>query len=315
MSLFETKVAYRAGTISKPHYIEAMYQWHRCLFDYADLIRGTDISNIEITDGQVIMTSRTTGIKILCNKDDRRVAPIEILNFDFYEQDDFNMIIQLIRGLCNNPRGMINFFDIGANIGWYSLNIAKLFKDIRVFAFEPIPGTFNCLKQNIELNELNNIHSHNFGFSNSEQTTVFYYYPEGSGNASSVNLVGRTDIQKISGYLKKLDDFVSDGSLTIDFVKCDVEGAELFVYQGGIESIKRDNPVIFTEMLRKWSAKFNYHPNEIINLLATVGYRCFVTRDEHLVEFYSMDENTIETNFFFLHTVKHIDLINYLVVG
>lgn len=315
MNLFETKTAYQTGIINKPLYIESMYQWHRCLFDYAELIRGTDISSIEITDGQVIMTSRTTGIKILCNKEDRRIAPIEILNFGFYEQNDFNMIIKLVRMLCSNRDGRINFFDIGANIGWHSLNIAKQFKDSKVFTFEPIPVTFDSLKQNIELNRLNNIHPHNFGFSSCEQTLIFYYYPEGSGNASSTNLAERTDSLEISSVVRKLDDFVFENNLTIEFIKCDVEGAELFVYQGGIESIKRDNPVIFTEMLRKWSAKFNYHPNEIINLLATVGYRCFVTRDEHLVEFYSMDENTIETNFFFLHTVKHIDLINYLVVG
>lgn len=314
MNLFETKIAYRIKTISKPLYIEAMYQWHRCLFDYADLIRDTDISSIEITDGQVIMTSRSAGIKILCNKEDRRIAPIEILNFDFYEQNDFNMIIKLMRMLCSNHEGRINFFDIGANIGWHSLNVAKQFKDAKVFAFEPIPVTFNSLKQNIELNKLNNIHPQNFGFSNCEQTLIFYYYPEGSGNASSTNLVERTDSQEIFGVVKKLDDFVFENNLTIEFIKCDVEGAELFVYEGGIESIKRDNPVIFTEMLRKWSAKFNYHPNEIINLLATVGYRCFVTKEEQLVEFFSMDENTVETNFFFLHTVKHIDLINYLVV-
>jgi len=312
MNLFETKAAYQAGMINKPHYIETMYQWHHCLFDYAEFIRGTDISNIEVADGAVVMTSRTTGIKILCNRDDRRVAPIEILNFDSYEQCDFNMIIKLVQGLCNSGRE-INFFDIGSNIGWYSLNIAKLFKNANVFAFEPIPTTFGCLRQNIELNRLSsNIISHNFGFSNCEQTVIFYYYPEGSGNASCANLAGRADAQKISGYVKQLDDFVSDNNLTVDFIKCDVEGAELFVYQGGIESIKRDNPLIFTEMLRKWSAKFNYHPNEIIDLLTSLGYKCFTTKgqQQQLVEFFSMDENTVETNFFFLHTVKHIDLIN-----
>jgi hypothetical protein len=64
--------------------------------------------------------------------------------------------------------------------------------------------------------------------------------------------------------------------------------------------------LIFTEMLRKWSAKFNSHPNEIIDLLSGIGYRCFATRENHLIEIFSMDESTIETNFFFLHSEKHL---------
>lgn len=53
-------------------------------------------------------------------------------------------------------------------------------------------------------------------------------------------------------------------------------------------------------MLRKWSAKFNYHPNDIIQLLAGIGYRCFTAQNDKLVPFSRMDENTTETNFFFL---------------
>jgi hypothetical protein len=58
-------------------------------------------------------------------------------------------------------------------------------------------------------------------------------------------------------------------------------------------------------MLRKWSAKFHYHPNEIIELLAGLGYRCFTVKAERLVKFAKMDEATLETNFFFLHNNQH----------
>ena len=102
--------------------------------------------------------------------------------------------------------------------------------------------------------------------------------------------------------------------MSVDFIKCDVEGAELFVYQGGIESIQKNQPIIFTEMLRKWSAKFNYNPNEIIDLLFGLGYRCFIAKADQLVEFFRMDDNTIETNFFFLHSDNHSALIESLAL-
>ena len=73
--------------------------------------------------------------------------------------------------------------------------------------------------------------------------------------------------QKVECNVRRMDDFVKDENINrIDFIKCDVEGSELFVYQGGIESIDRFKPIVFSEMLRKWSNKFGYHPNDIINL-------------------------------------------------
>lgn len=312
MNLKDTKSAYFEGQITKPQYINSMYELHLQMLEYADFLKDTDIGKIEITDDGVVMTSRTTGVKIYCDRYDKRLAPLEILNFNFYEKTDFNMIVKLIASLMTQRESEINFFDIGANIGWYTINLAKTFEKIKIFAFEPIPKTFLKLEINVELNLLNNVSLCNFGFSNQEQELIFYYYPEGSGNASSVNLSELDSVETIPCHVKRLDDFTIQNNFQVDFIKCDVEGAELFVFQGGIESIKKHQPIIFTEMLRKWSAKFDYHPNEIIELLSGIGYRCFVAKEEYLVQFFRMDENTVETNFFFLHSVCHRSLISSL---
>lgn len=108
-------------------------------------------------------------------------------------------------------------------------------------------------------------------------------------------------------------EFIDENPVKIDFIKCDVEGAELLVYQGGLETIKRDKPIIFTEMLRKWSAKFNYHPNQIIDLIAEIGYDCFTVCDHNLSRFSLMDDTTLETNFFFLHREKHSQQIQNFI--
>lgn len=299
MSLFECKTKYQTGLIDKPSYIEEMYSLHSKLFEYANFIKHTDISNIEIQDNQLIMKLRSSGIKLLCESLDKRAAPIETLNFDFYEKSDADMIFNLIE-----PQ-MI-FFDIGANIGWYSINVAKRDSTIQVYAFEPIPVTYNILKNNVSLNKTDNVYLYNMGFSETNQELVFYFDPLQSGNASARNLNSHDNIQKIISKTEKLDDFFINNSLNkIDFVKCDVEGAELLVFRGGIETIRKHQPIIFTEMLRKWSQKFDYHPNEIIELFSEIGYRCFNAKNNKLVEFFRMDEETFETNFFFLHSIKH----------
>jgi FkbM family methyltransferase len=309
MNLKDTKSAYFSGQISKPDYIDAMYLQHQNLFNYADFLEDTDIAKIEITDKSVVMTSRSTKVKICCDRQDKRLAPFEILNFNFYEKTDSDMILNLLANLVRQKSEKeVIFFDIGANVGWYTINLAKMFENVKFLAFEPIPMTFEKLKSNVEMN-LVNVDLHNFGFSNQEKELTFYYYPEGSGNASAANLSESVSVQNISCPVKKLDNFTVENSLNVDFIKCDVEGAELFVYQGGIDTLKKNKPIIFTEMLRKWSAKFDYHPNDIINLLREIGYRCFTVKEDKLSEFVEMNEHTKETNFFFLNSLHHAALI------
>jgi len=201
------------------------------------------------------------------------------------------------------------FFDIGANIGWYSLNIGIAKRGVKVFSFEPVPHTYNQLLRNLKFNPCENITPFNFGFSKKSGDFDFYYYPEGSGNASSANLTDRADVERILCKVSTLDEFIQTSNLRIDFIKCDVEGAELFVFQGGLEVIKRNLPIVFSEILRKWSAKFGYNPNEIFKFFSLLGYRTFTVKDNYLVEFYEMDESTVSTNFFFLHAQKHSHLI------
>ena len=107
-----------------------------------------------------------------------------------------------------------------------------------------------------------------------------------------------------------LDHFVKEqGVERIDFVKCDTEGAEKMVFAGGAHVFRELRPVVYTEMLRKHAARFDYHPNEIIEMFAGWGYGCYTSESERLLPFEKMDESTVETNFFFLHREKHRELL------
>jgi FkbM family methyltransferase len=297
-----------SGALNKPEYIQKMYQlYHAQLFEYSKYLAQTDVESIEIRDGKVIMKSRKYGINMLCPEGDYRVAPIESLNFQNYEEKDANIILRLVP-----EQGVV--FDIGANMGWYSLLIARQCKACQIHAFEPIPKTYSFLEQNIKLNQIANIVPHPFGLSDECKDMTFYFYPEGSGNASSANLSERTDAELISCHVERLDDFVDANKLHVDFIKCDVEGAELFAFQGAKKVLQQDKPIVFTEMLRKWAAKFNYHPNEIIELFSSYGYRCFYADQSTLKELSEMTDDTTETNFFFLHCEKHQRQIHELSI-
>lgn len=305
-SLQELRDQHLSGTLSKPEYIQQMYQLrHAQLFEYAKYLKETDVESIEIRDGAVVMTSRKYGIRMQCPEGDHRVAPVESLNFQNYEEKDASMILKLVP-----EQGIV--FDVGANMGWYSLLIARRVKGCQIHAFEPIPKTYSFLTRNIELNQAQSVTAHPFGLSNERKDLTFYFYPEGSGNASSENLSERTDAELVTCHVERLDDFARANKLHVDFIKCDVEGAELFAFQGARETLKRDQPIVFTEMLRKWAAKFNYHPNEIFELFGSVGYRGFYADGGVLRECNEMTDETLETNFFFLYAEKHRQLIDEL---
>ncbi len=297
---------YKNGWIDKHQYMEDMFKIHEYLFQYPALMKNSPVNKIEITGEQVIFTVNADGHNIMlsCDGRDAYSLPLILLNLSETETQEQSMVLKLI-----NDGDVV--LDIGANIGWYSICVLLKRKGVSVYSFEPIKSSFHYLKQNLQLNHLNSDYAYNFGFSNENRSVKFYYDVRFAMASSMANLREDEDTIIEECEIKKLDDFISatPSMKKIDFIKCDVEGAEFFVFQGATETIKKNKPVIFTEMLRKWAAKFNYHPNEIISFMSGFGYQCFTTDGQRLFPFSTMDEGTVETNFFFLHENKHGELI------
>lgn len=299
MSLLAYKKQHESGVLSKKNYMDEMYQLHLRLFEYCEFIKSTDIATIEIQRENIVFKLKN-GIKLQCDIADQGAAPFSILIFNSYEKEELKMIVNLLESNST-------FFDIGANIGFYSISIAHVYNDIKIYAFEPINKTFATLVNNTKLNNINNVTAFNVGFYDENKTLNFYFNPFHSGATSLRNLLKDANVNEVSCSVIRLDDFFQRENIAqVDFIKCDVEGAELLVLKGAVETLQKHKPIIFLEMLRKWSEKFNYHPNDIITFLKNRGYRCFVVKNEKLKEFLLMDENTIETNFFFLNESKHV---------
>lgn len=305
MTIDELKKSFSDGHIGKPEFIETAYEkLHKTLFDYASHINNVDIKEICIDGTGVIFTIRSTGVKVRCQFGDHRSPPIETFNFSDFEPAESRMMEKMFDGHKT-------FYDIGANIGWHSLNISAKSRNANFYCFEPIPKTYGQLKENIRLNCADKISAFNIALSDKVGEQKFYYYTACSGNASATNLSDRADVDEIVCQQTTLDTFIHDNSLPPpDFIKCDVEGAELMVIKGGLNTIKTYRPIIMAEILRKWSSKFNYDPNDIFQLLHDAGYLAFTTDGTDLFEFEKMTDSTKETNFFFLHSNQHKKLIH-----
>jgi FkbM family methyltransferase len=208
-----------------------------------------------------------------------------------YEADELRIALSLIKDGDY-------VLDIGANIGFYSLAIAKRYPHSFIHAFEPIPETFEKLVDNSA--QFKNIYAHNYPLTDKYETIKFFYDRSEPGAASMRNIRETDKAIAIKVNTQTLDG-LAQFFTRIDFIKCDVEGSEIFVIKGGIEAIKEHKPIILMEMLRKWTAKFGYTPNDTIKLLRGMGYRCYRIVNGKLEVFRRMTEDTKETNFFFIH--------------
>ena len=307
MKLSEVKSKFEKGIISKHDFIEEMYKSHAQLFEYINFLKGNGISKIEISNQSVVMSMNPVlgngEIKINCITNDKRTTALEILNFGTYEQDDALLLFNL-------TESDFTIFDIGANIGWYSLNFSGILKNGIIYSFEPIPVTLENFRKNLLLNNVSNVKPFNIALSNSNGDLDFYYNPDELGASSARNIKELDQITKVKCRTQTLDSFCNENTITkLDLIKCDVEGGELFVFEGGRDTIKKYQPIVFTEMLRKWSAKFDYHPNKIIKYFSELDYKCFIVNKNKIIEINEVTEDTVETNFIFLHPVKHAEKI------
>jgi len=288
------------GTLTKHQFIESMHQYHRVLFQYSQRLRENVVERLCITNQGVELTSRA-GVRFACDPDDIYGIPLGAFSFGEVERVAGDLLRRFMP-----EKGV--FFDIGANVGWYSCHFAQSHPQVQVYAFEPLPVTYEWLKRNIDLNGFNNIESFNVGLGEKEEIMQFYFRPDMTGAASARNITeSASSIYDCP--IRRLDDCWREIGRNPDLIKCDVEGAELFVFRGGRDCLAEAQPIIFCEMLRKWSAKFGYTPNNIINFLAKLGYACFEPTVNGLKAFESMTEETVETNFFFLHRDKHQAII------
>lgn len=301
------------GELTKDEYFKEMFKIHCYLFEYPALLENSPIKLIKISREDVLFTVDCNGYEIIlcCDKRDAHSNPMYLLNIGMYESEEMKMIFRLIK-----PGDVI--FDIGANIGWYTINILlKYNKEVSVYSFEPMPLSYHFLKKNLELNGCQDIaKTFNFGFFDKDGIIKCFYNIECSPASSLRNIKETDNVEKVECKFRKMDDFVLSELSTkkLDFIKCDVEGAELFVFLGAIKTLEQYKPIVFTEMLRKWSKKFEYHPNDIINLFNSIEYECYVIDNEKIKKFEYVDEETIETNYLFFHKQKHKNIVKNLLL-
>ncbi|MCR4285720.1 MAG: FkbM family methyltransferase, partial [Candidatus Kaiserbacteria bacterium] len=143
------------------------------------------------------------------------------------------------------------FFDIGANIGFYSLLGSHLAKEVH--SFEPFPETFRGLLRNKRINiVMNNI-------ALLDKKGKFYMQEGGNPGRNRIADTGKTEVEATT-----LDAYCEERNVWPTVMKIDVEGSELRMLVGASQALKKAHTIVIEVIERR---------EDIARLLETFGYR------------------------------------------
>jgi FkbM family methyltransferase len=137
----------------------------------------------------------------------------------------------LLQSLSGEDVGTI--FDVGANVGDWSNDCAKIFRNASIHSFEPVPSTYDVLAAGTA--GQSRIRCHPFGLSDSDGTAEFTYYgPENSFLSTMVAPIhDHLKSSRVSIRLRRGDDVIRELAVPrVDLLKIDVEGMEYEVLEG-----------------------------------------------------------------------------------
>ncbi len=191
--------------------------------------------------------------------------------------------------------------DIGANIGYYTLLFLRNNKS-KVYSFEPSVREFQLLKKNIQAN----------GVSNHcvlEQLIVSNTMDDKTLHLSDLNFGTNTLYPSQDNVYSKsitvksttLDDYANRKNIKINFIKLDVEGAELEVLEGAINVLLESKPHIFIEVWGSHKKYFSPENDKVTLHLHNLGYLFYTINSNFKLSMVMTGDFVEEFNFLAIH--------------
>jgi FkbM family methyltransferase len=161
--------------------------------------------------------------------------------------------------------------DVGGGHGLYTYHLSRLVgANGRVHAFEPMPPNLQILRHTVKRHRLENVTIHAAACGDKKQRVHFAIPIEdgvlgmGGARQGASGLSFECDVVR-------LDDVISG---EVNFMKIDVEGAELLVLRGAENILRSFHPAILFEA-GDHTEDFGYKQQEVFDHLSALGYRFF----------------------------------------
>lgn len=235
-----------------------------------------------------------TSVQLVADLNDFRDVPFTSLRDGAHE----SLITQLLLTFGSSSRV---FLDVGSNIGFYCALLAKTFPDLKAHGVEPNPSLWVRWETHQKINNTGGrCILYRAGLASIDEDSVFYVPTvTGSGGGSVMILHPEEPQGEITVSLRTPDSLGLPKELSL--VKIDVEGAEYDVVRALESRLSESKPTVVIELLRKWMAQFNSHPQDVVKLLRGLGYESFAVGGDVITPFDEINDRTPETNFLFIH--------------
>ena len=161
--------------------------------------------------------------------------------------------------------------DVGANFGWYTTLLRKLCGSSgAVHAFEPVPPIYDELVDNYRLMDSPpNVFLHNLALGDAPGEIEVNLFTGLSTGHASMSDRGRDDATAFKCKIVTFDSYLSDRGIgPVDFVKVDIEGAEILFLRGAGSLFEQEvPPIILMEMALEQTGNFGYKPDDLLRFM------------------------------------------------
>lgn len=226
--------------------------------------------------------------------------------YGYYEKELSDLLKKLV-----NPNDV--FVDVGANIGYFSLLVARYFPSANVISFEPVTDLFKKMNENITLNSIENIITVNAAAGESnEERELFISGPDNSGMSSFYepeNYLGYKEKVKVVS----IDEWFEGSRLSrIDILKLDIEGSELAALKGMKKALQNFKPLLIVEINPATLSMFSLNPADIYDYLGQYGFKGFLILENSRLKQLNQIETGQTINVLFVHQEK-IELLSSFI--
>lgn len=172
--------------------------------------------------------------------------------------------------------------DIGANFGWYTNVLSSLVGATgKVYSIEPIPDTFQVMSGIVCKLKLANVNPMNYAMSKADGATVMrvpqHEYGGNNFYRAQIDLKqgeSNKSMQEYTVPMRCLDSLFLDVASKITFIKCDVEGHELAVVNGGTKFFGQSKPAWLMEVGGNPDEE-GTPPHHLFRIMKEHGYKVY----------------------------------------
>jgi FkbM family methyltransferase len=209
--------------------------------------------------------------------------------------------------------------DAGAHHGLYSLLASKRVGESgRVLAFEPASRECERMITNLRVNRSSNVCLMECALGNRAGTADLFLGDGSQDWCNSLRPVGATDAEhSVRVPLRRLDDMLAElGIKEVDFLKMDVEGAELSLLQGAPNLLGcAPRPAILAEVQDVRTLPWGYLSRDIVNFLAMLNYKWFAIAPGGRLEPISCGQDSYDANLVALPAERTEEFLALLAEG